>query len=113
MPLALAVVSLAWAYGLFVIVLSLDASSRADQIGDVSLARGIVESIDQHSQDSFEIELLVRNDRQRFTAPKEAVGQLARSDSVIFAYMRQSKEIIRMATIDTSTPDRIILEGRQ
>ena len=112
-PLALTFVSLAWAYCLVLVVLTVTSASRDKKTEDVSLGRGIVESIDSGSRDSTEIVLFVGNVIQRFTAQKGTVGQRARGHSVIFAYMRRSKEIIRMGTIDASTPGRITLRRAQ
>ena len=110
-PLALTVVSLAWAYCLFLVLLTITTGSRYKKTDDVSVVRGIVDSVDRSSQDSIEIGLLVDNVRRRFTALQGMVGKLARGDSVILACIWQSREILRIATIDTSTAGRIILES--
>lgn len=109
-PLALTVVSLAWAYCLFLVVLTVSTASKDKKIEHVSLGRGIVESVGRRSQDSIEIRTSVGHVRRGFSALKGTVGQLARGDSVMFAY-GQSGKIIRLDTIDTSTPGRIMHGG--
>ena len=113
LPVALAMtsVSLAWAYCLGLVLLTVFASRRDDKTSDVLLERGIIESIAQRSQDAAEIQILVGDATQVFTAAQGALAYLGPSDSVIFAYMHQTKEIIRIATIDVRIPGRVAQVG--
>ncbi len=113
LPVALALifVSLTWAFSLVLLVAAI--SQEQDSSKDVSLALGMVEWIDRDSQDSIQVDLVVGTKKQRFTASDGTVANLGQDESVVFAYMRQSKKIIRIATIDSTLPGRISLRGAQ
>ena len=100
-----------WAFSLVLLVAAI--SQEQDSSKDVALALGMVEWIDRDSQDSIQVDLVVGTEKQRFTASDGTVANLGQDESVVFAYMRQSKKIIRIATIDSTLPGRISLRGAQ
>ena len=111
-PVALTFVALVWAYSLGLVVAAWNTSREDESTKDVRLERGIVQSITHSSHDSAEIQILVGDVTQAFAAAEGALAYLAPSDCVIFAYVRQTREIIRLTTIDVSTPNRIAHGGR-
>ncbi len=89
--LALILVSLTWAFSLVLLVAAI--SQEQDSSKEVSLALGMVEWIDRDSQDSIQVDLVVGTEKQRFTASDGTVANLGQDESVVFAYMRQSKKL--------------------
>ncbi len=110
-PLALTIVAIAWAYCLGLFLAAWRVSREDDSTKDVQLERGIVQSMTRRSQDSAEIQILVGDVTQVFTAAEGAFAYLAPRDSVMFAYMHQPREIINIATLDVSTPGRVARVG--
>ena len=101
----------AWAYCLGLVVAAWNASREDESTKDVQLERGVVQSMTHRSQDLAEIQILVGDVTQVFTAAEGALAYLAPRDSVMFAYMHQPREIINIATIDVSTPGRVARVG--
>ena len=99
-------ISLVWAYSWAKVILTVFARIRDSKTRDLLLERGILESI-RRSQNSAQVQILVNNVTQVFTAPGGAFAFVAPGDSVIFAYTHQTREIILGATIDVSTPGRV------
>ena len=89
---ALAVVSLAWAYCLFLVLKTISAGITDQKKEDVALGQGVIESINDHTRDSITLDIYVGNDRRKFDALKGVEGKLARGSNVIFAYMRYSQQ---------------------
>lgn len=106
-PIALTVVLLAWAYCLALVRLAVTAAREDEKTEAVRLDRGLLESIEEGSEDLIGIGLLIDKTKIKFNAHVGVLGQLAQGDSVLFAYIRYRREIIGIVGIDESTPGRI------